>query len=77
MDDSRIVAILIDWVNTWRHDNGIVGDEVLSGEVLDIFVSELQNEISKNIGDFGLNSSGENAKLVLYSGTKYMDVLVY
>ena len=72
VDKKGVVKRIKEWVDAWRVNNGIQDEvEVLSGETLDKFVGELQNEIVKIIDDFGKNSIGENAKLVLYSGVDY------
>lgn len=79
MENSiEIADILKEWVKAWRTNNGISeepenqeNEGKLSGEILDKFVADLQDEIINVIGDFGKNSIGENAKLVLYSGIDY------
>lgn len=69
--EDKIINTLIEWAESWRNRNEIIDGKILSGETLEKFISELQNEITKVVGDFGINSSGENAKLVLYSGSDY------
>ena len=72
MEDKNIKQKLIEWVRQWRSDNGVSDDvDLLSIEYLDKFVGELQNKIVNVCNDFGKNSIGENAKLVLYLGVDY------
>lgn len=70
-NSNEIVEILKAWVKAWRDNNGVADGVVLSGENLEKFVGELQTEIVNVIGDFGENTIGENAKLVLYTGYGY------
>ncbi|MCH5263932.1 MAG: hypothetical protein J1F42_13565, partial [Lachnospiraceae bacterium] len=68
MGNDEILAKLIKWVEKWRGNHPEIKEEKLSSENLERFVSELQDEIVSVIDDFGKNTIGENAKLVLYSG---------
>ena len=74
MVDNRVINHLTEWVSEWRSVNPEVPDGVLSGKNLYKFVSELQQEISSTVGDFGINSIGSDAELVLYSGVNWKDV---
>lgn len=54
VDKNGVVKRIKEWVDTWRVNNGIQDEvEVLSGEILDKFVADLQDEIINVIGDFG------------------------
>ena len=66
---------LIKWLEGWRKSHDIYDDEVLSGEKLELFISELQTKIVEEIINFGVNIEGyENAILILYSGVYYEDI---
>ncbi|MDE6387400.1 MAG: hypothetical protein K2L82_06315, partial [Lachnospiraceae bacterium] len=73
-DNSTIIDLLNAWLQSWRGNNNVPPKTVLSGETLSKFIADLQNEIVNVIEDFGKNSIGENAKLVLYSGLEYNTV---
>lgn len=75
--EDRIIESLKEWLKSWRENNGISIDEVLSGEVLEKFISELQTEITNVVSDFSANEISESAKLVLYSGTDFELVKEY
>ena len=63
---------LNNWLKKWRKRHTIYDDSVLSEEMIETFIGELQEEITTVIGDFGPTTNGfENAKLVLYTGTDY------
>lgn len=76
MEDK--ILELKEWLESWRKSHEIYDDEVLSGERLELFVSELQAKIMKEIAYFGANIEGyENATLILYSGVLYEEVKAF
>ena len=69
------ISEIEEWLEGWRRNHNIFDEEALSGERLELFVSELQTKIMEEITDFGANIEGyENATLILYSGVYYQDV---
>ena len=76
MDDK--IRELIKWLEGWRESHDIYDNEVLSEEMLELFVSELQTKIIKEIRNFGASIEGyENATLILYSGVYHEDVKAF
>ncbi len=71
MENNHFLTELIVWLQEWRGKHNIPQGGILSGEILEQFVAELQTEITKRVGNFGNNTVGENADLALYSGTNY------
>ena len=70
--EDELLYELVTWLEDWRELHAINDDLVLSENMVEIFVEELQAKITTVIGDFGPATSGfENAKLVLYTGTDF------
>ncbi len=51
--DGNFVDILVEWLYNWRSANSVPDGELLSGELLDGFVGELQSKILSESGGFG------------------------
>lgn len=77
MDGNILVEQLKIWIETWRACHPEVPEGILQGSDLYMFVDGLQNEIRTQIEDFGFNTIGNDAGLILYSGIGYKDVYNY
>ena len=70
--EDKLIRVLIEWLENWRSANSVPDGELLSGELLERFVGELQSKILSETGGFGPAVKGfEDAKLVLYSGVDW------
>ena len=70
--EDKLIRVLIEWLGNWRSANSVPDGELLSGELLERFVGELQGKILSETGGFGPAVKGfEDAKLVLYSGVDW------
>ena len=69
--DDVFAKDLAEWIKNWRESHQIPNDGKLSQIQIETFVSELQTEICNRIPDFTENKIGQNASLVLYSGTDF------
>lgn len=70
--EDKLIRVLIEWLENWRSANSVPDGELLSGELLERFVGELQGKILSETGGFGPTVKGfEDAKLVLYSGVDW------
>ena len=71
VDDKVFAEKLAQWIYKWRESHSLPSEGRLSSSQLDMFVSELQDEIYRSIPDFTENRISQNASLVLYSGTDF------
>ena len=56
--DGNFVDILVEWLENWRSANSVPDGELLSGELLERFVGELQGKILSESGGFGPTVKG-------------------
>ena len=51
--EDKLIRVLIEWLENWRSANSVPDGELLSGELLERFVGELQGKILSESGGFG------------------------
>ena len=56
--EDKLIRVLIEWLENWRFANSVPDGELLSGELLERFVGELQGKILSETGGFGPTVKG-------------------
>ena len=56
--EDKLIRVLIEWLGNWRSANSVPDGELLSGELLERFVGELQGKILSETGGFGPTVKG-------------------
>ena len=77
MENNELLEIFTEWLEKWRESNGVYGEGVLSVELLEKFVGDLQDKILEIPGLFDKPEVCSGEKLVLYTGVTYTEIEEY
>ena len=64
VDRTSFIDGLVEWIDEWRESHSLPNEGKFTQSQLELFVSELQDEICRRIPDFTENTVGKNAKKI-------------